>query len=237
MSLHIGSKSRLTEVDLPRFVDDTLFCRLARAVCRAGVLPRKELYESWEVARRVHRLLRHAPTAGRRRVFDLACGHGLLGATLLILDRTLASGQGIDQRLPPSSSKLLEVLRPEFAHLEKWTLRKGSLEDADVTPADVVVSCHACGSLTDRVLEKAIAAGAIVAVVPCCHEVPHRSTGHDALAGWLDPTLAIDVERAARLQRAGYAVRTQLIPVDITQKNRLLVGLRDCAADDVAVLG
>ena len=50
-----GSRSRLTPRDLPRFEGATLFDRVARAVCRASCLPRKELYESWEVARRVRR--------------------------------------------------------------------------------------------------------------------------------------------------------------------------------------
>lgn len=40
-----GRKDRLTEYDLGRFPGDSLFDRLARVVCRAGCLPRKELYE------------------------------------------------------------------------------------------------------------------------------------------------------------------------------------------------
>ena len=46
----VSAKSRLTHHDLGRFPSDTLFNRLARAVCAAAVLPRKELYEAWEVA-------------------------------------------------------------------------------------------------------------------------------------------------------------------------------------------
>ena len=48
-----SSRGRLTDYDLGRFPDDTLFHRLARAVCQAGCLPRKELFEAWETARRV----------------------------------------------------------------------------------------------------------------------------------------------------------------------------------------
>jgi hypothetical protein len=43
------------------------------------------------------------------------------------------------------------------------------------------------------------------------------------LRGWLDPTLAIDVRRAERVQRLGYRVWTQVIPGDVTPKNRLLL--------------
>src|SRR4030088_1224799 len=51
-----SSRSRLTDRDLDRFPNRTLFHRVARAVCHAGCLPRKELYEAWEMARRVSRL-------------------------------------------------------------------------------------------------------------------------------------------------------------------------------------
>jgi hypothetical protein len=45
-----SSKARLTGHDLDRFQGETLFDRIARATCEAGCLPRKELYEAWEVA-------------------------------------------------------------------------------------------------------------------------------------------------------------------------------------------
>ena len=75
-----SSKNRLTERMLPRFSGTTLFDNIARAVCRAGCLPRKELYENWEVARRVRRRFRGG------RIVDLAGGHGLLAHLLLLLD-------------------------------------------------------------------------------------------------------------------------------------------------------
>ena len=53
MSFSPSSKARLTTRDPGRFPDDSLFHRIARAVCEAGCLPRKELYEAWEMARRV----------------------------------------------------------------------------------------------------------------------------------------------------------------------------------------
>jgi len=35
----------------------------------------------------------------------------------------------------------------------------------------------------------------------------------------------VDIDRAARLRAAGYVVRAQSIPVEITPKNRLLIGV------------
>jgi hypothetical protein len=86
---------------------------------------------------------------------------------------------------------------------------------------DLVVSVHACGELTDRVLDLAIAARARLAVLPCCHDL--ASGAGAELRGWLDGPLAMDVARAERLKAAGYRVMTQTIPAEITPQNRLLL--------------
>ena len=85
-----------------------------------------------------------------------------------------------------------------------------------------MVSAHACGGLTDVILDRAADAGASVAVLPCCSS--HRRLDKGGLEGWLDADLAIDVVRATRLRARGYDVWTQTIPDDITPKNRLLLG-------------
>ena len=54
-----SSRARLTRYDRARFSGETLFDRLGRAVCEAGCLPRKELYEAWEVGKRVRRWIEH----------------------------------------------------------------------------------------------------------------------------------------------------------------------------------
>jgi hypothetical protein len=97
-----------------------------------------------------------------------------------------------------------------------------SIDEVDLRSGDLIVSAHACGSLTDRILERAISIKARVAVLPCCHAEARCDLG--GLAGWLDPALGIDVTRAARLWSHGYRIHTQSIPADITPKNRLLLG-------------
>jgi hypothetical protein len=96
------------------------------------------------------------------------------------------------------------------------------LEDVEIHDTDVVVSSHACGALTDLVLDRAAAARARVAVLPCCHDLATCDAG--ALAGWVDRPVAIDILRAIRLEQRGYRVWTQTIPATITPKNRLLLG-------------
>jgi hypothetical protein len=103
------------------------------------------------------------------------------------------------------------------------SLLSAKLETVEAQAGDVIVSCHACGRLTDDVLDKAVAASARVVVLPCCQCAADSDSG--GLAGWLDPALAIDVTRAAKLTAAGYEVHTQTIPANITPKNRLLLGM------------
>src|ERR671912_2300779 len=89
-----ASTARLTSHDLGRFSGATLFDRIARAVCEAGCLPRKELYEAWEVARRTRRLFRGG------RVLDVAGGHGLLAHVMLLLDDSSPNAIVLDKTLP-----------------------------------------------------------------------------------------------------------------------------------------
>jgi hypothetical protein len=213
----IGSKARLTTHDLDRFPGDSLFDRLARAACQAGCLPRKELYEAWETARRVRRLFRGG------RIVDLAAGHGLLAQVLLILDDSSPLALVADTTLPPSSGTLHEVLVEGWPRLEgRVRFEERPLESVALSEHDVVVSAHACGALADLVLERAAGARARVAVLPCCHDLAVNDAG--PLSGWMDGPLAVDAMRAVRLEQRGYRVRTQTIPALITPKNRLLLG-------------
>jgi SAM-dependent methyltransferase len=213
-----AAKDRLTEYDLGRFPEETLFHRIARAVCRAGCLPRKELYEAWEVARRTRRLARGG------RVVDLACGHGLLAQIMLLLDDSSPSALAVDAVLPPSAAALHAVLVHAWPRLEgRVTFHASDVGGFPLLQTDVIVSSHACGALTDRILDLAASARARVAVLPCCHDLDTCDAG--AIAGWVDAPLAIDIMRAVGLERRGYQVRTQHIPADITPKNRLLIGL------------
>ncbi len=98
---------------------------------------------------------------------------------------------------------------------------ENDLRDVPLHRDDLVVSAHACGGLTDLILERAVEAGACVAVLPCCHDLKLADLG--GLEGWLDGPLAIDATRVARLRFQGYRVFTQVIPGDITSKNRLLL--------------
>lgn len=211
-----SSKSRLTPRQLSHFPSDTLFDKIARAVCRAGVLPAKELFEAWEVARRVRRKYRGG------RIVDLAGGHGLLAHIMLVLDDRSPEAVVVDNALPPSARALAGVMVDTWPRLQgRIHFVAAAMEAFEVTPDDLVVSVHACGTLSDRVIGKAVEAGARLAVLPCCHDLKLSDTG--GLEGWIEGPLAIDVVRARRLADSGYTVMTRTIPKDITPQNRLLL--------------
>src|SRR4051812_35865898 len=172
-----SSRSWLSPRDLPRFAGDTLFDRVAQVVCETHCLPRKELYESWAVARRVRRRLRGG------RVVDLAAGHALTACLLLLLDDTSECALAVDTQLPKSAQRLVDAISERWPRLKgRVQIEQGDLDGVRISSSDLVVSVHACGALTDRVLERAVAAAAPVAVLPCCHDEETCDTG--GLLGW-----------------------------------------------------
>jgi hypothetical protein len=212
-----SSKSRLTPKQASEFSGGTLFEKIARTVCQAGVLPAKELYEAWEVARRVRRKYRGG------RVVDLACGHGLLAHIMLLLDDSSPEAVAVDADFPQSTGAVSSAIIDAWPRLVgRIHFVETSIADFEIGPDDLVMSIHACGTLTDTVLDRAVNVGAKLAVLPCCHDTERSATG--GLEGWIDGPLAVDVVRAARLEAAGYTVMTRTIPAEITPKNRLLMG-------------
>jgi hypothetical protein len=215
-----SSRNRLTRHDLGRFSGETLFDQLGRVICEAGCVPRKELFEAWELARRVRRLHRGG------RVVDIGGGHGLLAHVMLLLDDSSPAAVVVDPMTPSSAATVHAAMGKAWPRLQgRVTILASDLAGIALTPSDLVVSCHACGALTDRILDRAAAVKAAVAVLPCCHDFETCDPG--SLNGWIDRALAIDVMRAIRLEQRGYRVRTQTIPAAITPKNRLLIGSPD----------
>ena len=211
-----SSRNVLNRYTAELMTGDTLFDRIGRAVCEAECLPRKELFEAWEAAKRIRRRMRGGP------IVELAAGHGLLSAILIILDDSSPTATCIDIKRPPSHQRVLAALEDRWPRLrDRVRYVEGRIEDVEVPDAGLLVSVHACGELTDQVLDLAVGARSRVAVLPCCHDLNRCDTG--SLEGWLDGPLAVDATRVARLRQAGFRVQTMRIPEDITPKNRLLL--------------
>jgi hypothetical protein len=141
---------------------------------------------------------------------------------MLILDDTSPSAIAIDKAQPPCAARVHEALIASWPRLAgRVSFLEGELDSAAVEAGDIVVSSHACGRLSDVVIDCASAAGARLALMPCCHDFEACDAG--ALTGWLDPSMAIDVARVVRLESRGYRVWTQVISPEITPKNRLIL--------------
>ena len=213
-----GSRARLTARHAEHFPDATLFHELARVVCSAECLPRKELFEAWEVARRVRRRVRG------RFIVDVAGGHGLVAASLLLLDPSAPGALVVDPSAPLSYGRLRTVLTTRWPRLDaQLGYATEGVEQASLPAGSLLVGVHACGVLTDRLLDRAIAGRHPVAVLPCCHSAARCDDG--GLTPWMPLATAVDATRAARLRQAGYSTHSALIPADITPENRLLVGI------------
>ena len=211
-----SSRAKLTRHDLDRFPGGSLFDKVGRVVSEAECLPRRELYEAWEVARRTRRKFRGG------HVVDLACGHGLVAWLMILLDDTSPSAIAIDSCLPASSRRLADVMTRAWPRLAgRVELRAERIEDVELAANDLAIATHACGKLTDDVITRVVAGRAKVALLPCCHDERACDTG--GLRGWLDLETAVDATRVARLRAHGYEVHTQTIPRTITTKNRLVL--------------
>lgn len=228
-----------------------LFDQVAHAVCRTGVLPRKELFETWAVALRIQA---HFPEA--RRVADVASGHGLLAWMLLLLDEMPPSQARtavcVDRRMPASADKLQRAMLAAFPRLDgRWQFIEADAAQVEPHPSCVLAAVHACGGLSDTLVALAIAARAPVALVPCCHTfkkwAPHALLLESGAGGTYAPFAAaegaerqavvkealgagersaadfLDSARVAALRAAGFAVSEETIPEELTAKNRLLL--------------
>ena len=212
-----SSRARLTSRARSRFTTDSLFDRIARVVCEAECLPGKELYRIVGGRAACRRHYRSG------RVVNLAGGHGLLAHMCLLLDDSSEGAVVVDRRRPKSEATLSKALVAAWPRLDgRVSFALADVKDVALHADNLVVSVHACGSLTDVVLERAVSVRARVAVLPCCHDLARNDAG--GLGGWMDGPLAVDATRAAMLRASGYDVRTQRLPPGITDKDRLLLG-------------
>ena len=222
-----SSRGKLTRGTAYEFAGDTLFDAVGRAVSAAECLPRKELYESWEVASRIRRRVRGRP------VLELAAGHGLVSWLLQLFDPQTPSARCVDRQSPANAVRLEAALTerwPRLAGRVRWG--EADLSRVTASPDELVVGVHACGTLTDRVLEIAIQARAAVAVLPCCHDGARSVQRTGGLEAWMPVGMAVDAVRALRLQAAHYQVYLRTIPEEITPQNRLILGIPLAVADD-----
>lgn len=114
--LRWSSRKKLTLKEAAYFEGDQVLNQLARAVCGAECVPRKELFEAAEVGVKIYK---HFSVSRSNFdysfVVDLCAGHGLLAWVLLLLSHSKdpsvrLTALCVDRFKPPSAFLLEEVL-------------------------------------------------------------------------------------------------------------------------------
>ena len=202
------------------FPSDTLQDRFVRELASQNVLPLKEVLESFEFFQRVRKYVRASSLT------DLCCGHGLSGILFALFERSVGRVTLIDRDEPPSYARVLAgAVRvgpwvADKVHFKALSMKKVPHE---LGPFTSVIATHACGVLTDRCIDCALQLKGAVALMPCCYP-NRRCSAPAAIRLALGTELAFDIDRTYRLQAAGYHVRWDSIPREITPMNRILIG-------------
>jgi len=95
------------------------------------------------------------------------------------------------------------------------------------TDSTLVTAIHACGSLTDRVIEFALEHKFPFAVMPCCYGYAKEFLPLDKkiLDSFPHKDECIDTARIMKVQAQDYAVYVRTISSKITQMNRIIIGI------------
>jgi SAM-dependent methyltransferase len=172
------------------------------------------------------------------RVVDLGCGNAYLTFAAY---RYLTAGRGLDVRLVGVDVREDQRARnTELAERLGWAedvhFVAGSISEAKVDGADVVLALHACDTATDEALARAVEWHTPwVLAAPCCHHdiaaqlrrsaapAPYGLlTGHGILRERFADVLT-DSLRAALLRRHGYRVEVvEFVDSAHTPRNLLI---------------
>jgi len=184
------------------------------------------------------------------RVYDMCSGHGLTGMLFAACNpptkdrivRTIC----IDIVEPPSHlvlRNLIAELCPWMEEYDTVQFRACPLETFDMSDrmeqfdgaseveteteidfvCPIVISTHACGTLTDQVLKKAIDMKACaIASMPCCYTGTDKGVPY-GIRRALGVAWSADIRRTMLLDSHDYHTDYSTIPSEITPLNRIIV--------------
>ncbi len=176
-------------------------------------------------------------------VKDLCSGHGLTGMLFAACNPPgrLKSSMRVllvDHKEPQSHAILRDIISEvcpwvnqdtvQFAEADLDDYVTKSLTDDATDEASIIISTHACGSLTDDVIGYAVESkAASVSVMPCCYTGTAKGTPY-GVQRMFGVSAASDIKRSFLLHDNGYHVDFAAIPKAITPMNRLIVAERRC---------
>lgn len=152
---------------------------------------------------------------------DYCCGDASLGV-LFDNNPYVQNIVFIDVKKVRNLEKETGALRTSFQ------LSLGGVEAHTPPENSLVVAVHACGTLTDRVIEKAISTRNPFAVMPCCYRKGMRSLKSTSPHNLPVSYSRKDYHDSLRLGYAkerGYLTEVRLIDRKITPMNHILVGV------------
>jgi len=188
-----------------------------------------------------------AGVAGPLRVVDLGCGN----AYLTFAAYRFLAGQGLDVSVTGVDVRADQRLRnarlaAQLGWAERVTFEEGTILDAPVDGADLVLALHACDTATDEALARAVGWQARWALAaPCCHHDVAAQLRAPAPFGQLTrygilrerfADVLTDTLRASLLRLHGYRVDVvEFVDSAHTPRNLLLRATRT-GADAPAAL-
>jgi precorrin-6B methylase 2 len=172
-------------------------------------------------------------------VVDAAAGKASVG---LVAAELLPLGSLTVIERDPARIAACASAAARLQHGVRVDLRHGDLANRALWPEapDAVVALHACGGASDLVIDGAIASRAgRVFVAPCCHDesLLSRARSYAGVPAWIEAadepirrrilTALVDLERALRLEVAGYETRVEeFVAPTVTPQNIVLCARR-----------
>ena len=188
-------------------------------------------------------LLKDAPRDAPIRVVDMGCGKGHLAiAAAVWLTRSgFPEVEVVGVELRPALVDGANALVRKFA-IPGVRFVAGTIEDAPLAGADVVIALHACDTATDDAFARAIAVNArLIVASPCCHkQVRPQLTAPSGLASAMrhgilldrQAELLTDALRADLLGSAGYDARVfEWVATEHTGRNVMIAAERSATVD------
>lgn len=154
---------------------EVALCLAAAAEISPDGLRVKELLETFEAYREIAGF---AHDVGKSKpidtIFDLACGHGILGI-LLAYRFPKRKVVCVDTSRRPVFDALLQGFNLHGVRLEgepgplfNLSFVEGDALKVELPPRSMVAAVHACNELNPRIIERARDVDAVWAVLPCC---------------------------------------------------------------------